>query len=249
MKKHFKKLVLLSTLSIIISQGAIVVHAADSNKYINRVNHSNGWNYSNGDWSYFDNNNLKTSWFKDKNGEWYYFNNDGIMQTGWILDNNNWYYLYSNGAMAHNCYIGNYYLNDSGAWTSDVSQNNKVNKDEIKSRIESLGYSSVERIIDYENSDDRYSSLYKYTWYDGKEGNGQYAVVNIFDNGSTSILLRKNGTMFNENLKNIFDCIVPGNGQNLLNEIDGIKEDKNLTLGNKNINIKNFDDSIGIIIE
>ena len=239
MKKHLKKLVLLSTLTMMISQGAIGVYAVD---------YSNGWHLNNGKWSYFDNGTLRTSWFKDKNGEWYYFDSNGIMQSGWILDNNNWYYLYSNGVMAHSCYIGDYYLNDDGAWTNNVLSDDKFNSNDVKSLIEKLGYSSVERVVDYENSNDKYSSLYRYTWCDGKADNSEYAAVNIFDSGSISILLRRNGTIFNENLKNIFECVFPENGQRLFNEIDGIKEDKSLILGNKNVEIKIFDDSIGIMI-
>ena len=170
------------------------------------------------------------------------------MQSGWILDNNNWYYLYSNGVMAHSCYIGDYYLNEDGAWTNNVLSNDKFNSNDVKSLIEKLGYSSVERVVDYENSNDKYSSLYRYTWCDGKADNSEYAAVNIFDSGFISILIRKNGTMFNENLKNIFECVFPENGQRLFNEIDGIKEDKSLILGNKNVEIKIFDDSIGIMI-
>jgi hypothetical protein len=38
----------------------------------------------------------------------------------WKNEDNNWYYFYSNGEMAHDCYIGNYYLGYNGALTNDV---------------------------------------------------------------------------------------------------------------------------------
>ena len=39
------------------------------------------------------------------------------MATGWIKVNGTWYYLNGSGAMAENTWIGNYYVNSSGAWT------------------------------------------------------------------------------------------------------------------------------------
>ena len=249
MKKSLKKLVLLlAAINIAIPLTASNVYAADSMQ-TKKADYSDGWHYDNGKWIYVKDGSLKTSWFEDKDGEWYYFNDDGIMQTGWILDGNNWYYLYGNGAMAHGCYIGDYYLNNSGAWTNNVPKNSENSKADINTEIKNLGYSSVERIIDYNSLDDKYSSYYRYEWYDGKENEGQYAVVNVFDSGSCSILLRKNGTMFNDNLKKIFECVLPGSGEKLLSEINDIKEDKTIEINNKKVLIKIFDDSIGIIIE
>ncbi len=74
---------------------------------------NNGWWYSQGDSSY------ATGWTQigDK---WYYFDSNGYMKTGWLYDNGNWLYLNSDGTMAHDCYIGNYYLNSYGAWTTNV---------------------------------------------------------------------------------------------------------------------------------
>ena len=44
------------------------------------------------------------------------------MKTGWLNDKGNWYYFYSEGNMAHDCYIDEYYLNSSGAWTSELPE-------------------------------------------------------------------------------------------------------------------------------
>lgn len=70
-----------------------------------------GWKYEQGSsylvgWQYID-------------GKWYSFDSNGWMQTGWLISNNSYYYLNSDGSMAHDCYIGNYYLNSSGAWSID----------------------------------------------------------------------------------------------------------------------------------
>lgn len=240
MKKKFRNLALtLAAINIAITLTTKSVHA---------VNYSDGWHCDNGKWTYIKDGIAKTSWFEDKDGQWYYFNDDGIMQTGWINNGNNWYYLYDNGVMAHNCYIGDYYLNNNGAWTNNIPQNNDK-KTDVNSEIKNLGYSSVERVIDYDSTNDKYSSYYRYVWYDGNPNNSEYVSVNVFDSGSCSILLRKNGNMFNENLKKVFECVLPGNGQKLLDEISGIKEDKTVEIGDKQVNIRIFDDSIGIIIE
>lgn len=248
MKKSFEKFVLLlAAINIAIPLTVGSVYAADSVQ-TKKTNYSDGWHCDDGKWIYVKDGSVKTSWFKDKDGEWYYFNDDGIMQTGWVLDENNWYYLYENGAMAHGCYIGDYYLDSNGAWTSSVPKNSENNKTDINAEMKNLGYSSVERIIDYNSTYDKYSSYYRYEWYDGKGDESQYAVVNVFDSGSCSILLRKNGTMFNDNLKKIFECVLPGSGEKLLNEIDGVKEDKTIEIDGRKVTIKIFDDSIGIII-
>lgn len=239
MKKNFRNLAL--TLAAVNIAIPLTINSAYA------VSYSDGWHCDDGKWIYVEDGAVKTSWFEDKDGQWYYFNDDGIMQTGWINSENNWYYLYNNGTMARNCYIGNYYLNDNGAWTSSIPKDSD-NKIDINLGIKNLGYSSVERIVDYDGTDDKYSSYYRYVWYDGNPDNSEYASVNVFDNGSCSILLRKNGNMFNENLKKVFECVVPGNGQKLLDEINGIKEDKIVEIGDKQVNIKIFDDSIGIII-
>lgn len=51
--------------------------------------------------------------------DWYYTDGDSYL-TGWQFLDGNWYYFYSDGYMAHDCWIGNYYLNSSGAWTDDI---------------------------------------------------------------------------------------------------------------------------------
>ena len=69
---------------------------------------------SNGQWIYIEDNQPGTGW-KMAEGYWYYMNSDGIMQTGWINNNGKWYYLYPSGRMAQSTYIGNYYVDSSGA--------------------------------------------------------------------------------------------------------------------------------------
>lgn len=242
MNKSLKKIIAFSVIvNIAISLKLTYIYAVSS--------YSDGWNNRDGKWMYVEAGKFKTKWFKDKDGSWYYFNNDGVMQTGWVLDDGNWYYLYENGSMAHGCYIGDYYLNDSGSWTESIPHNNK-NDNNIKDlnlEIKKLGYSSEERIIDPYSSSDKYSSLYRYIWCDGKEENSQYATVNVFDSGSCSILIRKNSTAFDENLKKIFNIIAPGYEDELFNKVKNTTEEE-IKISGRDIKIMSIGDEIGIEI-
>ena len=48
--------------------------------------------------------------------DWYHFDENGYMQTGWVELGGTWYYLTESGAMAHDTYVGSYYVDGSGAW-------------------------------------------------------------------------------------------------------------------------------------
>ena len=58
---------------------------------------------------------MVTGWLH-LNNDWYYFAGSGAMTTGWQKVGNYWYYLDENGKMATNTWIGNWYVNGSGAW-------------------------------------------------------------------------------------------------------------------------------------
>ena len=47
---------------------------------------------------------------------WYHFDSSGYMQTGWQYIGSYCYYLQPNGAMASDTWIGEYYVDSSGAW-------------------------------------------------------------------------------------------------------------------------------------
>ena len=106
------------------------------------------WLEENGKWYYLDaDGKTVTGWLKD-DGVWYYLNTDTSMATGWILldgtwyylngsgammtdwqdINGTWYYFYGSGAMASSTWIGNSYVDESGAWIP-----NPVNEGWIKS--------------------------------------------------------------------------------------------------------------------
>ena len=53
---------------------------------------------------------------------WYYLGGkeDGSMKTGWQFINGKWYYMNGDGAMLSNQWVGNYWVDGSGAWTKTM---------------------------------------------------------------------------------------------------------------------------------
>ena len=77
---------------------------------------TNGWEVINGTWYYFDGAGwMVTGWLKLPSG-WYYLTESGAMATGWIQLGSTWYYLNESGTMQANTWIGNNYVDGSGAW-------------------------------------------------------------------------------------------------------------------------------------
>jgi len=77
-------------------------------------------------------------WKSNSKGWWYTEGNS--YATGWKVIRGNWYYFYSDGYMAKDITIGGYYLNSSGAWTSEVP----ISKGE--SGLDSLGQEILNNI-------------------------------------------------------------------------------------------------------
>ena len=77
---------------------------------------TNGWEVINGAWYYFDGAGwMVTGWVK-LSGTWYYLTGSGAMATGWIQTGGTWYYMNASGAMLTDTWIGNNYVDGSGAW-------------------------------------------------------------------------------------------------------------------------------------
>ena len=57
-------------------------------------------------------------------GGWLYYDENGnMLKDGWELIDGNWYYFYESGKLATNTYIdGEYYVNGSGALTTDIPE-------------------------------------------------------------------------------------------------------------------------------
>ena len=67
------------------------------------------------------------AWKQDGTGWWYTEGNS--YATGWRIIDGKWYYFHTNGYMAHDCWIGEYYINSNGIWATD---NNGINKENLK---------------------------------------------------------------------------------------------------------------------
>lgn len=92
---------------------------ADGSWYYMQANGvmATGWQNIGGAWYYLNSNGaMVTDWLND-GGTWYYMQANGSMAIGWIEVYGAWYYMRGNGAMASSTWIGNYYVNASGAWT------------------------------------------------------------------------------------------------------------------------------------
>ena len=77
-----------------------------------------GWINDGGTWYYLHGSGAMATGWINLGGTWYYLHESGAMATGWINDGGTWYYLHTSGAMAANQWIGNYYVNASGAWVN-----------------------------------------------------------------------------------------------------------------------------------
>ena len=105
--------------------------------YYNGVYAKNCWEKIDGLWYYFDGNGIMQTGWLNLNGTCYYLNANGSMQTGWLKQDGIWYYFTTSGARVSNCWywvgqqcyyfdkdgkmaadtwIGDYYVNTSGAW-------------------------------------------------------------------------------------------------------------------------------------
>ena len=78
---------------------------------------ANQWKQINGNWYWFNKNGYMATGWQDIGGDWYYFQSSGAMiGQGWHVINGNWFYMYASGAMAADTWIGDSYVNSSGAW-------------------------------------------------------------------------------------------------------------------------------------
>lgn len=125
-----------------------------------------GWLSLNNTWYYLEASGAMVSqnWCRIKN-VWYYFEASGRMKTGWLLLKDTWYYLQSSGAMVsggwrwinNKCYyfaadgsmaadtwIGDYYVNEDGAWVP--------NKQKVKT-----GWEKISGRWKYKKADGEYA--------------------------------------------------------------------------------------------
>lgn len=81
------------------------------------------WKNIGGTWYYFDGNGyMVTGWLKLSSG-WYYLTESGAMATGWVQVGNIWYYMNESGVMQADTWIGDNYVDGSGALDPRKSKN------------------------------------------------------------------------------------------------------------------------------
>ena len=79
-----------------------------------------GWNYINDSWYHMDSNGAMQTGWNYISGKWYHMNLNGAMETGWTYVDGEWYYMYSSGVMAHNTWIGDYFVGSNGAMVDET---------------------------------------------------------------------------------------------------------------------------------
>lgn len=82
----------------------------------------NKWVGVKGRWYHFDGTGyMNYGWYWD-GSSWYYLGGkeDGSMKTGWQFINGKWYYMNGDGAMLSNQWVGNYWVDGSGACTKTM---------------------------------------------------------------------------------------------------------------------------------
>lgn len=74
------------------------------------------WKYLDGKWYFFnDDGQMQTGWLH-RSYTWFFLDADGVMRTGWVYTGGKWYFMDHGGAMLTNTWVGNYFVDGSGAW-------------------------------------------------------------------------------------------------------------------------------------
>lgn len=79
-----------------------------------------GWNYISGKWYYMNFDGAMQLGWNYINDSWYHMDSNGAMETGWTYVDGEWYYMYSSGVMAHNTWIGDYFVGSNGAMVDET---------------------------------------------------------------------------------------------------------------------------------
>lgn len=205
---------------------------------------SNGWKNESGVWYYLKNGVKATGWVQD-NGKWYYLGTDGKMRVGWIQEGGNWYYLYGDGSMAKNTTVGGYYLGSNGAWTTSPASGSSgtvtgISYTELINRIDSLGFVGKEYFTESVVGD---TAGYGWYWKDIYAGS-----ASVYDRGGFAIQIRKNDSEFHRAILQIFNWLLPTQGNNLNNILCTNPQNQTLTMDGRTVRIQLNASSISVVI-
>lgn len=78
-----------------------------------------GWKCVEGQWYFLDEGSgaMHTGWLY-RDFAWFLLDDSGVMQTGWRYTGGKWYFMDYGGAMLTNTWVGNSYVDATGAWTA-----------------------------------------------------------------------------------------------------------------------------------
>ena len=83
-----------------------------------------GWKYFDNAWHYYNEKGILETGWQTINGSLYYMNSAGIMLTGWQYIDGSWYYMDDSGVRVNNCWywVGTncYYFNENGEMAADA---------------------------------------------------------------------------------------------------------------------------------
>jgi len=65
---------------------------AQLDKLLSATQSRNGWVQTNGNWSFYANDQRQQGWLQHEN-QWYLINNQGVMRDGWVRSRGHWYFL------------------------------------------------------------------------------------------------------------------------------------------------------------
>ena len=87
------------------------------------VRTENQWVTVNSKWRYWltEGEYYKGDWLEE-NGEWYYLERNGDAAIGWKKLNGKWYYFSDDCVLLRDTWIGDYYVDETGAWDSEVKR-------------------------------------------------------------------------------------------------------------------------------
>ena len=78
-----------------------------------------GWQRVGGAWYLLDDSGAMLIGWHQMGDDWYWLGATGAMRTGWQQVNGAWYWLDASGAMAHDRWVGDYYVTSSGAMATN----------------------------------------------------------------------------------------------------------------------------------
>ncbi|MEG7531571.1 MAG: hypothetical protein RSF83_09290 [Hungatella sp.] len=85
---------------------------------LSKTRRTNSWYMVNQKWYLFDAAGKMLTGWQERDNRTYYLDETGAMEKDWKQIDGKWYYFYPDGAKAYHTDIGQYHLDDDGAWST-----------------------------------------------------------------------------------------------------------------------------------